>query len=70
MVTPIDIERLLQENPQVDPEKLKEGLDLTKKLSECGLAKSASRIAPPDGRYRARVIDSRGHRNTVQLKKP
>ena len=70
MVAPIDIDRLLKENPHLNPDELREGLELTKKLSECGLARSTSRIAPPDGRFRARVIDSRGHRHTIQLRKP
>lgn len=70
MVTPIDIERLLKDNPQVDPEKLAEGLEFSKKLAASGLPKSEPRIISPHDRYRARVVDSRGHRHLVHLRNP
>ncbi len=69
MVKPIDLAQIIKTNPRIDPDKLKEELELYDKLSEMGLGSASSRIPSPIERHKARVMDSKGQRHTVQLRK-
>ena len=65
----IDIQEVMKNNPQVDTDELRKGQELSRRLREGGLKRAAYGLATPDERRRAIVIDSKGNRNKVHLRR-
>lgn len=63
-----DLKDILKKNPQVDAGKLREGCELSKKLSEAGTVRRGSRLASPGGDRKAYAIGIKGEVNAVQLR--
>lgn len=63
----IDIEDILKQNPQVDPSKLKEGIELSEKLKEMGFTRKGYDLATPEERRKAHAIQPSSTRHAVQL---
>lgn len=65
----VDVQEIVKKNPQVDTEELRRGQELSRRLKEAGLKKSGYGLATLDERRRATVIDSKGNRNKVHLRR-
>jgi hypothetical protein len=48
----LSIEEIMKKNPQVDPEKLKEGFRMLEKLRNAGVKITRHRLVPPHERKR------------------
>ena len=53
----IDLEEILSQNPQIDPDKLADSREMLRKLRERGVRRKDYDLAPPFGGRRAIIQD-------------
>lgn len=54
----IELDAIIKGNPQVDLEKLREGIELSKELQNRGVTARGYELPPPYARKRAEVVDN------------
>jgi hypothetical protein len=58
MVKNIDLEKILEQNPHIDPELLNQALELVQKLKELGLKGSRYNLVSPYARRRVGATET------------
>ena len=53
----INLKKVLQDNPQIDPKKLRESLETQERLKDRGFTKRGYQLVPPFSGRRVQVVD-------------
>lgn len=66
----IDLDEIVEKNPHVDPEKLRESMELLEELRNRGVYERGYQLVPPFSGRRIQVIDNSAEDpRTVHLKR-
>ncbi|MCE5203508.1 MAG: hypothetical protein ABFC80_06600 [Coriobacteriales bacterium] len=64
----LDLDLILEANPQVDPDQLKKSIELGDQLKQAGIEPVGYRLASPLDSRRVQVADTKGQRRAIRLR--